>query len=77
MYAKTGLSPTAAFAELALPVTMDSGSGVAALLSPAVRLVGFPRAGSDLLSVLQAGMVSCTSEVCRPNVPNEPRAAAT
>jgi hypothetical protein len=57
------LSPTAAFAELAFPVTMDAGSGVAALPSATVRLV-FRPARLEVLSVLRAGMVtSCTSGI--------------
>src|SRR5580704_14316478 len=65
MYAKTGLSPTAAFAGLALPVTMDSGRVVAALPSAAVRLAGFRPASLDVFSsVLRAGIgVTCTVEV--------------
>src|SRR5580692_1359146 len=55
MYAKTGLSPTAAFAGLALPVAMDSGRVVAGLPFAAVRLAGFRPASLEVLSVL-AGM---------------------
>jgi hypothetical protein len=40
MYAKTGLSPTAAFAGLALPV-IPSGSLVATTTCAAVRVTGF------------------------------------
>src|ERR1700744_4308119 len=66
MYAKTGLPPTAAFAGLALPVTMDSGRVVAALPSAAaVRLAGFRPASLEVFSsVLRAGIVvTCTVEV--------------
>lgn len=58
------MSPTAAFAELALPVTMDSGSVEAALLCDAARLVGFRTVGLEVLSDLRAGMtLYCTSDV--------------
>src|SRR5688500_17918524 len=61
IYAKTGLSPSAAFAGLALPVIMVSGSVQAALPCAAVRFAGFRTVGLEALSVLRAGMVvSCT-----------------
>src|SRR6516165_9776875 len=48
---------------------MDSGSVVAALPCAAARLAGLRTAGLEVLSDLRAGMVvSCTSDVCRPNV---------
>ena len=66
--AKTGLSPTAVFAGLALPVTMDSGRVVVALPLAAVRLAGFRPAILGVLSVLPAGVaVTCTVGVRRPN----------
>ena len=69
MYSKTGLSPTAAFAGLALPVIMDSGRVVAALPFAAVRLAGFRPASLEVLLVLRAGMVvTCNVEVYRPNL---------
>src|SRR5277367_722424 len=67
MYAKTGLSPTAAFAGLALPVAMDSGRVVAALPFVAVRLVGFRPASLEALSVLTGMAVTCIVDVCRPD----------
>src|SRR5262245_3573051 len=56
MYAKTGLSPTAAFAGLALPVNMDVGRVVATLALAAVRLAGLRPADLDVLSLLGVGM---------------------
>jgi hypothetical protein len=68
MYANTGLSPTAAFAELALPVAMEAGRAMAVLPFAAVRLAGFGSASLEVLSVLRAGMAgTCIVEVCQPN----------
>ena len=53
---KTGLSPTAAFAGLALPV-MASGSVVATSPCASVRSAVFRTAGLEVLSALRAGMV--------------------
>src|SRR3974390_901967 len=57
MYAKTALSPTAAFAGLALPVTMDSGRVMAALPLASVRLAGLRPASFKFLSVLGGDIV--------------------
>src|ERR1700728_4575803 len=65
MYAKTGLSPTAAFAGLALPVAMDSGRFLAGLPFAAVRLAGFRRASLEVLSVLAGKAATCIVGVCR------------
>ena len=51
------LSPSAAFAELALPVIIDSGSMVASLPCAAERLARFRTVGLEVLSVLRVGMV--------------------
>src|SRR5580692_11817733 len=59
MYAKTGLSPTAAFAGLALPVAMDCGRVVAGLAFAAVRLAGFRPASLEVLSVFAGMAVTC------------------
>jgi len=67
MYAKTGLSPTAAFAGLALPVAMDSGRVVAGLSFAAVRLAGSRPASMEVLSVLTGMAVTCFEDVCRPD----------
>src|SRR5580698_6821647 len=64
MYAKTGLSPTAAFAGLALPVAMDSARAVAALPFAALRLADFRPAS---LEVLTGIAVTCSVDVCRPD----------
>jgi hypothetical protein len=54
------LSPTAAFAGLALPVTMDVGRAVATLPFATERFAGFLRAGLKVLSVLRVGIfVTC------------------
>src|SRR5690606_12597908 len=64
----TGLSPTAGFARLALPVTMDSGRVVAVLPFAVVRFAGFRPAGLGVLSVLRARMgVTGGVEVYRPH----------
>src|SRR5262245_24980368 len=48
---------------------MASLSVVAPLPGAAVRLAAFRTAGLEVLSISRAGMmVSCTSELCRPNV---------
>jgi hypothetical protein len=63
-----GLSPTAAFAGLALPVTMDSGSVVAAWPCATARLIGLRTAGLEVLSDLRAGMAvprMCAGRTCR------------
>src|SRR5215471_11675770 len=57
MYANTGLSPIAAFARLALPVTMDSGRVMAALPLASVRLTGLRPGRVEFLSVLGADIV--------------------
>src|SRR6201999_3350271 len=67
MYAKTGLSPTAAFAGLALPVAMDSGRGVAGVPFAALRLADFRPASLEVLSVLTGMAVTCSVDVCRPD----------
>ncbi len=54
--ATVSLSPTAAFAGLALPVR-DSGSVVANSPGASVLLAGFWTAGLEVLSVLRAAMV--------------------
>src|SRR5580692_6690044 len=65
MYAKTGLSPTAGFAGLALPLAMDFGRVVAGLPFVAVRLAGFRPASLEVLSVLAGMAVTCFVDVCR------------
>jgi|GEM_PF-7069930 len=65
MYAKTGLSPSAAFAGLALPVTMDSGRVVAGLPFAAVSLAGFGPASLEVLSILAGMAVTCFEDMCR------------
>src|SRR5580692_6102094 len=67
MYAKTGLSPTAAFAGLALPVAMDSGRVLAALPFAAVRLVGFRPASLEVLSLLTGMAVTSIVDGRRPD----------
>src|SRR6201996_2127592 len=67
MYAKTGFSPTAAFAGLALPVGMDSGRVAAALTFGVLRLAGFRPAGLKDLSLLTGMAVTCSVDVCRPD----------
>src|SRR5512143_4086297 len=61
MYAKTGLSPTAAFAGLALPVAMDFFTAAVVLPFAGGRLAGFRRVGLELLAFLGVGMtVACS-----------------
>jgi hypothetical protein len=50
------LSPSAAFAGLALPVNMDSGSVVAALLWATARVIGLRTTGFEDLSDLRDGI---------------------
>jgi hypothetical protein len=52
------LSPSAAFAGLALPVTMESGIGVDTLPGGDARRVDFRLVDLEVLLVLRAGMVT-------------------
>jgi len=55
MYAKTGLSPSAAFAGLALPV-IATGSAVTTSLGAAVVLLGFRALGGALDALAESAM---------------------
>src|ERR1700694_2926437 len=75
MYAKTGLSPTAAFAGLALPV-IASGSAVATSTCAAVRVAGFWTSLLPISLLVTESIIWChrekvlTLQTQHPNAPS-------